>query len=65
MQVEIKYAKKCGLNFFFFFFQTVWPCMWSTIKSYFPGGVDMKIADSYIFPPHVFCLGKIDTKETL
>lgn len=39
--------------------------MWSTIKSYFPGGVDMKIADSYIFPPHVFCLGKIDTKETL
>lgn len=63
MQVEIKYAK--NVAWIFFFLQIVWPYTWSTIKSYFPGGVDMKIADSYIFPPHVFCLGKIDTKETL
>lgn len=62
MQVEIKYAKKCGLNFFFS------NCLSLYVKYYqilFSRGVDMKIADSYIFPPHVFCLGKIDTKETL
>lgn len=63
MQVEIKYAKKMWPEFFFY------PnCLALYVKYYqilFSRGVDMKIADSYIFPPHVFCLGKIDTKETL
>lgn len=63
MQVEIKYAKICGLNFFSF--KLFGPVREVLSNLIFQGGVDMKIADSYIFPPHVFCLGKIDTKETL